>query len=105
VRGTRARLQGAKSILLHQQGPLQLRDPLQSGTKATLRHLDYEAQAPTLYRESSDLYGTLLEAQGNYREPSLHGKDRQVSTRAHGARHNLCSPNDNQVLGHGKFCG
>jgi hypothetical protein len=87
--GTRAHLQDTKVDLIHQQGPLQLQDLLELGTKATLCHLNYEAKARALLREPPDPRGDLIWARGNYRKPSCHGEDRQVGSRAHGARHNL----------------
>jgi hypothetical protein len=61
-------------------GVLELQDPLQSGTKTTLRHPNYEAQALTLFQESPDPCGDLIWARRNFQEPSCHGKDRQTDT-------------------------
>jgi hypothetical protein len=91
--------------LQHQQSPLQQRDLLQSGIEATLHHLNYKAQALALLRKPPNPCGNFVWAQRNYWEPSHHGKDRQISTRAHGAQYSLRTPNGNQVPGPGRFCG
>jgi hypothetical protein len=44
-------------------------------------------------------------ARGNCQEPPHHGKDCQVVSRAHGARHNICPTNGNQVPGIGELRG
>jgi hypothetical protein len=62
-------------------------------------------QALALFREPPNPGGDLIWAQRNYWESTHSGKDRQVGTRAYGARRGIHAPNGDQILGPGGLCG